>query len=65
MHDDLFYLLRLFPAHSLLFSENMGRNLDNSSLLSFPGLVIGNILAFFQLVGKVPLLRQPLYIAVM
>ena len=43
----------------------MGRNVVTSSQLSLPGLVIGISFVLFHLVWKTPLLRHPIYIAVM
>jgi hypothetical protein len=42
----------------------MGRNLETSSLFSFPGVTMGMSFAVFHLFGKTPLRKQPLYMAV-
>ena len=52
---------RTFPP---VLRRFMGRNLDTSSLFSFPGFTRGISFAVFHLFGKTPLLRQPLYMAV-
>jgi hypothetical protein len=42
----------------------IGRYLATSLLVSFPGLIIGIIIAVFHRLGKQAVLRQPLYNAV-
>jgi hypothetical protein len=47
-----------------MLSRLIGRYLDGSILFSLPGFVIGIIFAVFHLLGKQPLFRHLLYIAV-
>ena len=65
----MWWLILLINNFSSIFppvsSRLMGRNLDASSLSAFPDLVIGITSTFFHLCGNVPLLRHPLYMAVM
>jgi hypothetical protein len=47
-----------------MLSRLIGRYFDGSMLFSLPGFIIGMIFAVFHLLGKHPLFRHWLYIAV-
>ena len=53
--------IRTFPS---VLRRLIGRNLEMSSLFSFPGFVIGISFTLFHFSGKIPLLKHALYMAV-